>query len=217
VNFEQVDNIKTEILAELIEVLATKVCVFDNRIAKRVSNVHKEFYDKTLSCSIYDEIQDVPETAEIAWDNAQAEFPDKESEQYKKAKLDWDDKNRVWSVVKNNLEAYHFLVMHLSFIETLKGKKGEKLYDESDLKQFIDDEILNNPKIRERAGKDFFLVVTSGRARSEWWRSIENDDTYNQFVTFREIEALIDAVELGMHLKDDFELKHRLVKVLFGS
>jgi hypothetical protein len=169
--------------AELIELLNTQICIFDNRIANRVTKSNKDFYQESLGASFFRE-----ETSD-------------------------------WNVLKAKaFEGLHFLVIHLSFIEAFETEPDVKPYNEKDISQFIEKEIFNgNEALRKRAGENFMIVITTGRGRSEWWSNIENNDNYNDFVTFRPVEALIAAVEFAVSLKDDIELKYRLCKVLFGS
>ena len=46
----------------------------------------------------------------------------------------------------------------------------------------------------------------------DWLHDIENPQ-----ITFRPIEALINGVEDGVMMKDDYQIKHNLCNVLFGS
>lgn len=114
-----------------------------------------------------------------------------------------------WQEVKANLGDYNFLILHLSFIESLLDKKGNK-YGEEGIVQFIKNDILPNKK------DNFVLVITTGRGRTKWWQKIKVTE-HSKFTTFRPVESLIDAVEKATLKQDDIELKYNLIKVLFGS
>ena len=106
----------------------------------------------------------------------------------------------------NKFLKYHFLVIHLSFIESM-----EKTYSEKNINTFIEEEILRGEEVPE----NFRLVITTGRGRMAWWTNLHEE--YKSFVTFKPIDMLTSAVEHAVSMDDDFELKYRLVKVLFGS
>ena len=116
-----------------------------------------------------------------------------------------------WEKLKKNdgIKKYHFVVMHLSFIEGMKDKKGER-FGEVGIVRFIEEQLA------DYLSPNCILVITTGRGRTEWWRKIE-DSEYASNVTFRPVESLIEAVEKAILKNDDIELKHNLVKVLFGS
>ncbi len=167
--------------SELLEVLATRVGIFDNRIANRVEKgVNLLNLEKGLNCRIFKE--DIT----------------------------------TWNYAKTScLPLCHILVVHLSFIESFRDEEGNKIYSEDNINDFIQQEII---QFRERPSEDFILVLTTGRGRTQWWRSLEKDGgSYACFTTFRPVESLIDSIENAINMEDDFELKYRLVKVLFGS
>lgn len=167
------------LVAELFEVLSTRICIFDNRIAKRISTAQQKTYKDRMACTIHEE----------------------------NLKL-WKQEK------KRNLLNYHFLVVHLSFIEAFRKKDGEKKYNEDNIESFIRKEILQGNK----APENFILVITTGRGRTQWWEGLKKGKTdYPTFTTFRPVETLIAAVENSISISDDIELKYRLVKVLFGS
>ena len=174
-------DLSPELAAELLEILATKVGVFDNRVAQRVEKrVNKENLENALNCHIFKEDVD------------------------------------LWRAEREKgFSSYHFLVVHLSFIEAFRDAEGRKLYTEDKIDQFILQEITQGQQIAE----DFILVITTGRGRTQWWSSLERGKAgqYTHFTTFRPVESLIDSVENAINMEDDFELKYRLVKVLFGS
>ncbi|MCO6491738.1 MAG: hypothetical protein J5I98_25205 [Phaeodactylibacter sp.] len=178
--------------AELFETLATRICIFDNRLANRMEQANKEVVKEQLHCEIY------PEDVE-----------------------QWQ------SIRQGGFSRFHFLVVHLSFIEAFRDKDGKKKYSEDDIGAFIQDQVLQGKK----AADNFILVVTTGRGRTQWWSKLKDQDEKNEtagkaplaglpygaFVTFRPVESLIAAVENSIGKKDDVELKYRLTKILFGS
>lgn len=168
-----------ELASELFEVLATKILIFDNRIAKRLEDrIDLQSLEEGLNCKI------VPEDVQI------------------------------WLQEKSKgFFRYHFLVIHLSFIESLKDHQGRKRYSEENIQDFILNEILTEGK---PAG-NFILVITTGRGRTQWWDNLEDSSVFRSFLTFRPVESLIDQVEQAISMEDDFDLKYSLVKILFGS
>lgn len=111
---------------------------------------------------------------------------------------------------------YNFLVVHLSFIEKFIATTGRK-YTEDTINEFIDQEILMG---RPRP-HNFLIVITSGRGRNQWNETLnkmhKSIGQYTSFVTFRPVEALLEAAEKSLIKMDDFELKYSLLKILFGS
>ncbi len=114
----------------------------------------------------------------------------------------------------------HFLIMHLSFLESItkqvKGKKGER-YKENEVKEFFEAEIETfvNKTFAEHGypnPDNYLLVITSGRGRADWIEAIDHPR-----ITFRPIEDLVNAIEDGLSLKDDFQVKFNLCNVLLGS
>lgn len=137
----------------------------------------------------------------------------------KKIKLEFYDEDFVqWEkkMGTKDLTKYHFLVIHLSFIERMKKRNNPKqMYGEGDIVEFISDWILNGRSIDE-IPDNFVLVIITGRGRIEWWDKLIASG-YDRFVTFRPIESLLSAVEDAILLNDDFNLKYYTSKVLFGS
>ncbi|MEL7002266.1 MAG: hypothetical protein AAFN93_05965, partial [Bacteroidota bacterium] len=116
-----------------------------------------------------------------------------------------------WQACKQEgWQNYHFIVMHLSFIESMQDSTGKK-YSEARITDFLND------NVADLLGPNCIFVVTTGRGREEWWRNIQNNDYYRAHTTFRPVEMLIEAVELGSMKADDIDIKYNLVKVLFGS
>ena len=57
------------------------------------------------------------------------------------------------------------------------------------------------------------LVITSGRGRADWIHKVEKEPQ----ITFRPIETLLSAIEDGVSMKDDYQIKHNLCNLLYGS
>ncbi len=170
-------NILEHKLWALFEMLMTKICIIDNRVARRIPDKRLQFFKDHLNCHFCEEsITD-------------------------------------WQQVKSNLHDYHFVVLHLSFIESIKDKNEQKLYEEHNLSKFINQEIITN---LPEDTSNFILVITTGRGRTRWWKSIEKEK-YNHFTTFRPIESLVTGIENALQMKDDIDLKYNLVRILFGS
>jgi len=106
---------------------------------------------------------------------------------------------------KDNHEKTNFIVIHLSYIEKLySGSNSDKVID-----QFITDYLSNFLSLNSK------LVITTGRGRGLWYKGLDKKN--KQHVLFKPIESLLSAVEDGLMLNDDFQVKYNLVKVLFGS
>lgn len=192
-------SVDDPVMMELFEVLATKVCIFDNRVHHRMRldkdqmpGYHTFLRDK-LKLSVFKETTPSPETKHATWLSALTEED-----------LDF---------VKN----CHFLVMHLSFIESILPSKIHDIAakDRSNVGLFIKEYIM--PLVGRR--DNFFFVVTTGRGRNEWWTSLDEEEykDYSTFTIFRAIESLLTAIENSVGMKDDIELKYRIVKILYGS
>lgn len=98
-------------------------------------------------------------------------------------------------------EDINFLVIHLSFIESLNNEYKK------DITGFID-KIKSAIKDRE----NFHLIITTGRGRT-----VKFSDKYKYFVKLRSIYSLQNALLAGLMKGDDFEIKYNCAKVLFGS
>ena len=168
--------IKPDLAAELFEVLASKICIFENRLYNRITDTSPKLLDmldnqlKVKLCS-----EDVADWQKIR-----------------------DSKGGFFK--------YHFLVIHLSFIEKFKETKMS-------VSEFIKTEILRGKK----APPNFILVITTGRGRTNWWRDLGTNTNYQHFTTFKTIEDLLEGVENAASQADDFEIKYRLIKSLMGS
>jgi hypothetical protein len=190
-------------LFELYEILATRICVFDNRIWHRIREEfrlnggpeRRKFFEEKLKITTH----------------AEGTIEGHE----------WHDN---WDIALNNVvPKCHFLILHLSFIERVLQKKYADApgFSQGNIGLFIERELLEH--IIDEEGKvreNFFLVVTTGRGRSDWLESLKTKKEYEEyfrFTIFRPVESLISAMETSLALKDDIELKYRLCKVLFGS
>ncbi|MCB1176323.1 MAG: hypothetical protein KDK36_01980 [Leptospiraceae bacterium] len=108
----------------------------------------------------------------------------------------------------------HFLIIHLSFLESIINKQTNKHYKENEVQDFFENEIVSyyQENFKKPFPFNFILVITSGRGRGDWAEATQHPQ-----ITFRTIEALVNAVEEGLNLEDDFQLKYNLCNVLFGS
>lgn len=113
---------------------------------------------------------------------------------------------------RKGLHNYHFIIMHLSFIESMTNDENRQ-YREKYMVQFIKDQVKD---AREQIGTSFLFIITTGRGRNQWWEEISKSE-FTDFVSFRPVESLIEAVENARMKRDDIELKYNLVKVLLGS
>lgn len=194
-------SIDDPLMMELFEVLATKVCIFDNRVHHRLrldkdqySGYHAFLRDKLQLAAFKESISaDHGEVKEANW----------------LAPLSDND--------KNFLKECHFLVMHLSFIESILPTQIPDIKDKdrSNVGLFLERYIM--PLVGQR--DNFFFVVTTGRGRNEWWTSLDQDEyrAYSEFTIFRAIESLLSGIENSVSMKDDVELKFRIIKNLYGS
>lgn len=111
---------------------------------------------------------------------------------------------------------YHFVVVHLSFIEGMIDPKTGQKYTESTIDKFIENEILQGQK----APDNFFLVIASGRGRKQWQYTLTvtaREKAYYTFVVYRPLESLHSAAENSQMKLDDLETKYMLTKILIGS
>jgi hypothetical protein len=183
---------------ELFETLATKVCIFDNRIYQRLRMEESSVEQRNLmrdkiKLLIHEERNESLTHQKPAWIAALSD----ESQ--------------------NFLKNCHFLVMHLSFIESILKRENPNLSsnDSSNVGLFINEQIVPFIGLRD----NFFFVVTTGRGRNEWWTSLDKkeNEAYSKFTLFRPIESLLTAIENSIGMEDDIELKYRIAKILFGS
>lgn len=185
-------------MAELFEVLTTRICIFDSRVYYRLGNSERrDTLAEQLLLHIFDE-QDNSQNS-TSW-------------------LAHWERHRDWILAKS-----HFLVLHLSFVEKIiLTKYGDHPdYSDENIGLFIQEEIF--PHIKNEDGQvreNFVLVITTGRGRTKWWTQLANLEkyqAYQPFTNFRPVESIVSAIEDAVNRKDDLELKYNLVKVMFGS
>lgn len=116
---------------------------------------------------------------------------------YKEDKQEWEN-------FKKNAEEINFLVIHLSFIESLGYKEN--------IEEFIKNELSFVKNLNE----NFILVITSGRGRKDWEESIKTTD-YEKITIFKTIESILNSIESGISYNDHFDIKYNLIKTLIGS
>jgi len=98
----------------------------------------------------------------------------------------------------------NFLIIHLSFLEKLSQEFKD------DIDKFF--RIVKNT-VAER--ENFYLMITTGRARSEWKESIAEE--FKDFVKYRSVFSMQKVLLNASMIDDDFDAKYNLTKVLFGS
>lgn len=173
--------------AKLLETALTHISMFDNRLYERIQ--------------------------EAVGDRDKKLFQDQLNlEAYRE-----DESRYFFDNLKNLLSKRrgHFMVVHLSYIETFyREKDNKKRYKESEVIEFFEQQIAGfyERKFGRPLPSNLILVVTSGRGRGDWFKAIEHPQ-----ITFRPIESLVNAIEDGLYLKDDFQIKYNLCNVLFGS
>jgi hypothetical protein len=190
--------IAPEKMPELFEFMATKVCLFDNRLFNRADKNRMSFYENKLKLFFCPELK--------------MEMPDG------KNSPEWGDET-CHKHIKNT----HFLIIHLSFIDRILRDyhSSHKDYEEGNIGLFIQEELFDLVHNADKTGlrDNFILIVTTGRGRQNWHKFLDQDQ-YKRFkksVIFRPIESLIAAMEDSLMLNDDIDLKYRIVKALFGS
>jgi hypothetical protein len=101
------------------------------------------------------------------------------------------------------VDAFHFVVVHLTYLEEVKDE-GESW------ERFLS-------KLRTDTGEyPFrFLAVTTGRGRTEWFDEL--DRHLEGRLLFLPPEALTSAIAHGVQAGDDLEIKLALATTLFGS
>lgn len=187
---------------ELLEAFAARICIFDHR-------VHNRMY-------LGDTILQTSEFASISADRLEVQR--KRLSMYRQhLHLDVRPESlEAWQTVQEQkFLNLHFLIVHLSFMESLKDAHGKE-YSEERIIEFIDEQVLQG-RPASSVGDDFVLVITTGRGRMQWWEAIKANPEYARFTTFRPIESILSAMEDAMQVADDFNLKFNLTKLLFGS
>jgi hypothetical protein len=187
------DNIANKM--ELYEALASQICIIDDRVVNRfligksTPNIHPNQIEQ-------DKIMVQQARLELYRDNLLLDVR--------------EESINVWNNLKEKgLLRYHFLVVHLSFIESM-GYPEDRIID------FIDTEILQGDPA-DSIKDDFILIVTTGRGRMVWWDKIKERPQYARFATFRPLESITSTIEDAIQVADDINLKFNLVKLFFGS
>ena len=116
----------------------------------------------------------------------------------------WEEKKREICTYAN------FVIIHLTFIEDIIRKKYNIRPKENLVRIFAEKEL--GISFTKFDNNGLILIVTSGRGRIEWEESILHPQ-----ISFRPIEALMSAIEDGIKVKDDFQVKYNIIKTLFGS
>jgi len=175
---------------ELSEVLLTKIVIVDGR-----------------AYEIFETYKTETEAGNILWEQLNIEvYPEEKTL----------NNNIIWEKLKEKSKEIplHFLIVHLGFLETLG-------YKEDNISEFIKNHITfyseeqknssGNQKISVKK-----LVITTGRGRGKWLESLRKEE-YAHNILFIPPEALINAMSKGVTIKDDFEIKYALVKLLMQS
>jgi hypothetical protein len=180
----QSDNIDGEKLAELVEIMGVKMDIFDNRIFGEFKKLKKENDQK---------------------ENNQQEL-------LKNLGVDCYKEEEFEEMI-NNLNRKHFLVIHLSLIESLTNER-----DSEAIKKFWGDYscVVSNYD---------FIIVTTGRGR-QWLERFKGENTPDDFkeigkkLRYTPVENLEKCFERGVHLEPysrAMGIKYALVKALIGS
>lgn len=188
----KITSMSTEMACELLEVLATRICLFDRRVYNRLIDAHSAQLDLQKNRLAY--------FCESLRLNIQ------------------DEEHAAWKTHKEQgFAEYHYLLLHLSFIESIsKPHKPDERYKEADIIEFIDNEILQG-KHPDEVGDTFRIVITTGRGRMEWWETLQQQPEYARIVAFRSIETILNGIENALQIADDVDLKYHLTKLLLGS
>jgi len=168
-------------LPELIELLATRIVIIDNTIYNRFKNLHPKQKD-ILSKVLHLQIH--PESNERA---------------------------ELSKIILNDNQDKHFLVIHLSIVETVKEHNQEayKTY----LQKFVR-EVLGE---QGKEGMYRFLVFTSGRNRDINKENFDNyQKTHTLFIHREEFMQVIEWAE-EIPIEAAFRIKYGFVKKLIGT
>ena len=99
----------------------------------------------------------------------------------------------------------HFLVIHLSFIENLTGKRDTKA-----VTQFLD-------SFKGFTDNYRFLIVTTGRGR-EWFHDLREEFKIKvRYVPIENLERCFDKADKLEPKTPAFGIKYALVKAVLGS
>ena len=177
--------------ALLLETILTRITVFDNRIHNRIPQ--QGLGGKApVKVGSRTELLDRMLNLQV--------FP--------------EDKKMFQQNLLQILKASHILILHLSFIEMLRSTQGIR-YKEVDVRKFFKEQLKDPYEAVEGNGpfpKNFLLIVTSGRGSTDWFEAIKEPQ-----ISFRPIEDITTAIDNGLVMNDDFQVKYNLSKVIFGS
>ena len=181
-------------IAELIEAMATRVAIFDNRVRHRIKEKKRDdFFRDTLGFHV------------------DSEHTPTQNQSWEKAK----------PFIGN---CHFLIMHLTYIENILRAKYGKEYSEEdSEIGYFLEKEIhplILDEKGNIR--KNFVFVVTTGRGRNKWWDRLKESKNpayqeYKLFTIFRPVESIISIVENAINKDDDIELKYYLVKLLFGS
>ena len=94
----------------------------------------------------------------------------------------------------------------MSFIESLGYKENISGF----MNSFIEKELSS---IIEN--ENFIFIITTGRGRNAWKDKLKPE--YLKKTIFKPVESFIQALENGISYNDDFDVKHNIIRVIFGS
>lgn len=181
-------GIKREYQEIFTETLLTSIMIIDNRVHKILSEYIENTSDKD-SDDVFDTVFNL-------------NFFNEEEEGREKVKE---------FKIKTSPERINIIVIHLNFILSLKHE-GQK-YKEEGIKEFIDEYFKKGEKgyIFEK------LFITTGRGRSKWYEIVKEDESLRTKVLYISPDALTNSIQHGVSIKDDFEIKHGIIKTLMIS
>ena len=192
--------------AKLFETVNTKIVIYDNRAFDRLHNY--DFFRK----------EDPPVKTQEERIQKYLEFRSREIPLQHDLHVEvFPEKGRFVSpeILKIILPGCNFMIIHLSYLEIIwKDESTHETYSEQEVGLFFEEKIKNFYKetFQEDLPDNFQLVVTSGRGRADW--DIKGLDPR---ITFRPIETILNAFEDGLAMKDDYQIKHSLCNLLYGS
>jgi len=176
------------LLFDFAEVIYTKVFIYDNRLKSRMPTNHEKLQVFEKNLNI------IVREEEKLGDDSQAG-----SVQYGLFK------KKLTSEIENN-GIPHVLIVHLSYIESM----GYKESTEGFMNLFIENEL------SDLINRDnFIFIIVTGRGRNSWKENLKPE--YFRNTLFKPVESFIHALESGVSYNDNFDVKHNIIKVIFGS
>jgi SAM-dependent methyltransferase len=141
------------------------------------------------------------------------------NEQVLRSQLNLDVKSESeseWIEYKKMVKKFNtfpnFLIMHLSFIKDLKSSEG-KSYGEDGIQDFIINELEEIFNLSDR--ENMFFIITTGMGKHSW--EFSEDSKYKYKVLHKPVESLVNGIESGLSISDDFDIKNSIIKSIFGS